>query len=82
LACYGIVTTGLRTASFFSGISMWDTGKVGFIVGCLCGGSIALFASFIVKRFWSLRPDTVYWRMLSHVQRDPKVQVWATPTQM
>ncbi len=73
LGIYGIVTTGLRTASFFSGISMWDTGKVGFMAGCLCGGAIVFMCSFVVRRFWSLRPDTVYWKMLKHAQRDPKV---------
>lgn len=73
VAVYSVVTTGLRTASFFSGITMWDTGRVGFYMGTLCGIGIFSFCNAIWNRYCSLRPETVYWGMLKRVEKDPVV---------
>mmetsp|Transcript_10187 Transcript_10187/g.19573 ORF Transcript_10187/g.19573 Transcript_10187/m.19573 type:complete len:293 (-) Transcript_10187:283-1161(-) len=73
VACYMIISTGYRTASFFSGITIWDTMKVGFFTGLLCGGVVTAVLGVTSSRFFLLRPERVYNFVLAAVKKDPTV---------
>jgi len=73
VACYMIISTGYRTASFFSGITIWDTMKVGFFTGLLCGGVVTAVVGVTSSRFFLLRPERVYNFVMAAVKKDPTV---------
>mmetsp|Transcript_30097 Transcript_30097/g.52884 ORF Transcript_30097/g.52884 Transcript_30097/m.52884 type:complete len:290 (-) Transcript_30097:563-1432(-) len=74
LCVYAILSTGYRTASFLSGLSIYSGMKVGFILGIGCGIAATLVLGFTSTRFLSLRPEVVYRSMLRAVQSDPRVR--------
>jgi len=74
LAIYLILKTGYQTASFFSGVTIWDGLKVGFLLGCFSGAAIIVVCYFTSRSFLSLRPEMVYRGMMRALQSDPIIK--------